>query len=56
MQADLQFLELEGEILFGKTEGEIDTDKLKEISDKVLMSVALIETRVKNRLTELSGS
>ncbi len=56
MQADLQFLELEGEILFGKTEGEIDTDKLKEISDKVLMSVALIEARVKNRLTELSGS
>ena len=56
MQADLQFLELEGEILFGKTEGEINTDKLKEISDKVLMSVALIEARVKNRLTELSGS
>ena len=56
MQADLQFLELAGEIIFGKTEGEIDADKLKEIRDKVLMSVALIETRVKNRLTELSGS
>lgn len=56
MQADLQFLKLAGEIIFGKAEGEIDTDKLKEISDNVLMSVALIETRVKNRLTDLSNN
>ena len=56
MQADLQFLKLVCGILFGETEGEIDTDKLKEISGKVLKSIALIETIIKNRLVELTGN
>ena len=56
MQSDLQYLAFVGEVLYEKTDGEIDTNKLNEISDKVLMSVALIETRVKNRLMELSNN
>lgn len=56
MQSDLQYLDFVGEVLYEKTDGEIDTNKLKDISDKVLLSVAIIETRVKDRLTELSNS
>lgn len=56
MQSDLQYLKFVGEVLYEKTDREIDTNKLKDISDKVLLSVALIETRVKNRLTELSNN
>ena len=56
MQSDMQYLGFVGEVLYEKTDGEIDTNKLKDIRDKVLMSVALIETRVKKRLTELSGN
>lgn len=56
MQSDLQYLSFVGEVLYEKTDGEIDTNKLKDISDKVLLSVALIEIRVKNRLAELSNN
>ncbi len=55
MQSDLQYLNFVSEVLYKKTDGEIDTNKLKDISDKVLLSVALIETQIKNRLEELSS-
>ena len=56
MQSELQYLGFVGEVLYEKTDGEIDANKLKEIGDNVLFSIALIETRVKKRLTELSNN
>lgn len=56
MQCDLKYFCFVGEVLYEKTDGAIDTAKLSEISDKELQSVALIQIRVKNRLTELSNS
>lgn len=56
MQSELQYLGFVGKVLYEKTDGEIDANKLKEIGDNVLFSIALIETRVKNRLTELSNN
>lgn len=54
MQSEMKYLCFVGEVLYEKADGEIDTNKLKDISDKVLLSVALIEMRIKKRLTELS--
>ena len=53
-ESDLQYLSFVGKVLYGKTDGSVDIKKIEEIKDKVLMSVALVETRIKNRLAELS--
>ena len=44
-----------GESLFKKTDDIIDENKVKEIEDKVLMSIAVLERFTKDRLTELSN-
>lgn len=56
MQSDLKYLGFVGEVMFDKNDGNIDLNKMQEISDKVLLSISLVETRIKNRLTELSKS
>lgn len=54
MQDEMHYLVLVCDDLFEETDGNIDLRKLEEISSKVLLSVALVETQVKKRLTELS--
>ena len=54
MQSDLQYLSFVGKVLYGNNDGSVDIKKIEEIKDKVLKSVALVESRIKNRLVELS--
>ena len=56
MQSDIEYLTIVGEVMYGKNTGDIDLSKMNEISDNVLISVALVETLIKKRLTELSSS
>lgn len=56
MQYDLQYLKYVGEVLYEKNSGDIDVNKMQEIREKVLMAVAHVEYRIKNRLTELSSN
>lgn len=55
-QCDLKYLGFVCEVLYEKTDGEIDINRLKDINKKILESVALIENIVKTRLTELSNN
>ena len=55
MQSGLRYLSHVGESLFKKTDDIIDENKVKEIEDKVLMSIAVLERFTKDRLTELSN-
>lgn len=56
MQSDLKYLGFVGEVMYEKNDGEIDLNKMQEFSDKVLLSISLVEARIKDRLTELSKS
>lgn len=54
MQSDLQYLSFVGQLLYGNKDGSVDIKKIEAIKDKILKSVALVESRIKNRLVELS--
>ncbi len=54
MQSDLQYLSFVGKVLYGNNDGSVDLKKIEAIIDKVLKSVALVESQIKNRLVELS--
>ena len=56
MQSDLKYLGFVGEVMYEKNDGEIDLNKMQEFTDKVLLSISLVEARIKDRLTELSKS
>ena len=56
MQSDLEYLEFVGKVIFEIAEGKIDFKKLEEIKDNILISVAVVESHIKNRLTELSDN
>ena len=56
MQSDIEYLTFVGEVMYCKNTGDIDLSKMNEISENVLISVALVETLIKKRLTELSSS
>lgn len=54
MQEDMRYLGDVGTILYEKQPGEINVEKMEEIQEKILLAIALVETRIKARLTELS--
>ena len=54
LRPDLEYLSFVAKVLYGKNDGSIDINKMQEIKDKILKSVALVETLIKNRVTELS--
>lgn len=54
MQSDLQYLSFVKQVLYENSDGSVDIKKIEEIKDKILKSVALVESRIKNRLVELS--
>lgn len=56
MQDDLQYLSFVGKIIFGLEEDIIDANRLNDIRDTILKHVAIFETQVKQRLTELSSN
>lgn len=56
MQSDIEYLTFVGEVMYCKNTGDIDLSKMNEISENVLISVALVETLIKKRLTELSSN
>ena len=55
-KADLSYFEYTGDVMYEKTDGTIDIEKSKQISEKILKSIALVEVCIKNRLTELSSN
>lgn len=54
MQNGMEYLAFAGESLYKKQAVEIDIQKMNEIKDNVLDGIALVETHIKTRLTELS--
>ena len=54
LRPDLEYLSFVAKVLYGKNDESIDMNKMQEIKEKVLKSVALVEALIKNRVTELS--
>lgn len=54
MQDDIEYLTGVAETLYCISENKLDLTRVKEIKERVLISVAFVETEMKIRLTELS--
>jgi len=54
MQSNVSFFRDLGLAIFEENEEKINIEKAKEISDTILLHVALVETKIKMRLEELS--
>lgn len=54
MQRDLDFWSYTGNVLFEESDGTIDLNKAREISNSILLHIVAIELAIKKRLEELS--
>lgn len=54
LRSDLEYLSFVANVLDGKNDGSIDINKMQEIEEKILKSVALVAARIQVRVTDLS--